>query len=290
MSDMLVNPRTNSQVAQFIAAPSHAVLLTGPAGSGKTHLAKHVAATVLQQQPEALDTYAYFTIIQPDEKGTISIEAIRELQHLVRLKTLGSGTIRRAILIEHAERLTVEAQNAYLKLLEEPPADTLLVLTADSKRSLLPTIISRLQTIHVYPPGEDVTKAYFLSQGYGETNITQAYLMSGGLPGLMGALLGEDTEHPLLAGVAAAKQILSKPQFERLALVDTLAKDKAATKYALEALLRIAETAIAQATAKKDVSKLKQWHHILKAAAGATDALAQNANAKLVLSNLMLSL
>ena len=159
---LLYNPQTKRHVAQFIETPSHALLLVGPTGSGKTHLATAIACSVLGQTFAGIASYPYFTIISPEEKGgAISIEVIRGLQHDVRLKTLGDNPLRRVFIVEHADKLTVEAQNALLKLLEEPPADTVLILTAASKRLLLPTITSRLQTVNIHAPSEEDIRAYF---------------------------------------------------------------------------------------------------------------------------------
>jgi DNA polymerase-3 subunit delta' len=285
----VLHPRTAEQVDQFTGAPSHAVMLVGANGIGKTHLATIIAAAVLGLEPAALGNYPYFLTIQPD--GTsISIESVRALQKFLQLKTLGTGEgVRRIVLVEHAEVLTIEAQNAFLKILEEPPADTLILLTADNRRALLPTILSRVQLITVHAPVEADVKAYFADYG-DATALSQAFFLSGGLPGLMSALLNKDQAHPLTEGVTQAKAILQKQTFERLAMVEGLSKQKEAARYVLEALLHIAQTGISGATAKRDVARLKQWHHIMKVTSQAQDALLQNANPKLTLTNLMLNL
>lgn len=287
MDNLVLHPHTKEHVAQFAARPAHAVMLTGPNGIGKTSLAETIAEQILGLDADKLATYPYFSVLRP-EKGTISIDAIRELQRFLQLKTIGEAAYRRAVIIEHAEGLTIEAQNAYLKLLEEPPADTIMLLTVDSPRTLLPTILSRLQTITVYAPAEDELRDYFAKAGKDQAAINQAFFLSGGLPGLMSALLSGDETHPLLAGVADAKAVLQKQAFERLAMVEGLSKQKDSAKYMLEALQHIAQTGLDQAAKKDDIAKVKQWHHVLKVSSEAMDALGRNANAKLVLSNLML--
>jgi DNA polymerase-3 subunit delta' len=284
---LVLHPHTKRHVAQFVANPSHAVLLVGSNGIGKMSLAQAVVAEALGLECKKLATHPYFTVVRSD-KDSISIDAIRELQRFLQLKTLGSGKLRRAVIIEHAERLTIEAQNALLKLLEEPPEDTLLVLGADNQRGLLPTILSRTQLITAYAPAEAELKQYFAELGKDTTAINQAYLLSGGLPGLMYALLENDQSHPLMLGVTAAKEVLQKSTFERLAMVETLSKQKEDTKYMLEALQHIAQTMLDNAAGKADQAKVKQWFHILRTAATAREALGNNANAKLVLDNVML--
>lgn len=287
---MILHPRTADHIEQFASAPRHALLLVGPHGIGKTYVSEYVLAKVLGLAPEKLASHQYYKVLTPD-KGTISIDAIRELQRFLQLKTLGKGSasgFNRAVLIEHAEGLTTEAQNAYLKLLEEPPADTIMLLTASTPRALLPTIRSRLQSISVYAPESSVVHAHFAD--HDKTLVTQAYFLSGGLPGLMHALLADDKGHPLFRAVAQAKEILQKSTFERLAMVESLAKSKDDAHYVLEALGHIAQTGLATATAKGDAAKVTQWHRVLKETQTAGNALAGNGNTKLVLTNMMLQL
>lgn len=84
--------------------------------------------------------------IYPREKPkdeTLGIDLIRELKSELKLKT----NTEKVILIEDAQRLTVPAQNAFLKLLEEPPANISFCLCVQNFHSLLPTIISRCAII-----------------------------------------------------------------------------------------------------------------------------------------------
>jgi DNA polymerase III subunit delta' len=289
IDELVLHQTTRNQLENFLANPAHAVLLCGPDGIGKTALAQAAIATILGQTSDTLNSYPYFLSIVPEPSGSISIEAIRSLQKFLQLKTIGDQPFRRAVLIEHAQGLTTEAQNAYLKLLEEPPADTLLVLTANSPRALLPTIISRAQCITVHVPTEEQLQPLLQTSQKDEAALRQAFFLSGGLPGLLHALIGEE-EHPLVASVTSAKTILQKSAFERLTLVDALSKQKEAAAGVIDALERIAQAGLAQAAAKDDSARLKQWHRIRKAAVIAREQLQKSANAKLTLTNLMLQL
>lgn len=286
MHDLILHDATRLQLEHFAAAPTHAVLLTGPTGIGKTTVAEALAANLLGLDAGKLAAHPYYLKVSPD--GTsISIEAIRQLQKFLLLKTLGEQPLRRAIIIEHAHLLTTEAQNAYLKLLEEPPADTLMILTANTPRALLPTILSRAQTIPINIPSEDQLQPLFAASNKDTVARKQAYFLSSGLPGLLHALLSEE-QHPLLASVTQAKEMLQKPAFERLATVDALSKQKDAALGVVEALERIAQAGLA--SANRDVAKIKQWHRVRKAAAQARHSLQHSVNAKLTLTNLCLQL
>ena len=80
----------------------------------------------------------------------VRIGQIRALQHALRLRSSEGG--RRAAVIADAERLNQEAQNALLRLLEEPPPDTTLVLVASTSAGLLATVRSRCQRVWFRPP------------------------------------------------------------------------------------------------------------------------------------------
>jgi DNA polymerase-3 subunit delta' len=84
----------------------------------------------------------------------IRIAVIRDLIQRLAMKPYEQG--KRVVIIAAAHTMNPEASNALLKLLEEPPANTLLILTARQTADLLPTIASRCQQIRFAPLGRDV--------------------------------------------------------------------------------------------------------------------------------------
>lgn len=285
IDDLILHQATRKQLEHFIARPTHALLLAGPAGIGKTAIAESLAASITGIHPSV---HSYHLTIRPDGQS-ISIQAIRDLQKFLLLKTVGDKPLRRTVIVESAHAMTTEAQNAFLKLLEEPPADTLVILTANSPRALLPTILSRAQTISVNTPDEGQLQPMLAASGKDASTGSQAYFLSGGLPGLLHSLLNEE-EHPLLTSVAQAKDLLQKETFERLAMADALSKQKEAALGVVEALERISQAGLAGAGAKQDTPRIKQWQKVRKASLEARHALERSANTKLTLSNLFLSL
>lgn len=87
-----------------------------------------------------------FLAVSPDEKGTIGIEQIRNLKYFLWQKPTAS--FKRMVIIESAQALTAEAQNAALKIVEEPPERSLIIFLAKTAEDLLPTLNSRLQKIY----------------------------------------------------------------------------------------------------------------------------------------------
>ena len=285
MNELLLHPATQLRLTDFAAAPAHAVLLIGPAGSGKHSLATGLSEQVLELAPRGLANYPYKMIIAADEgKAAIGIEAVRELEHFLSLKVPGRAAHNRAVIIEDAQLLTAEAQNALLKTLEEPPEGTFIVMTVNNEHALLPTIRSRTQTIAVKRPERTATEAHFQAQNFEPKAVQQAYAISGGLPGLMQALL-EEADHPLVLATQRARELLSQPAYERLLAVDELARQRPLAldvAFILQQMARVSlQTATGQSAAK--------WQGILNAGYQAAEALTNSAQPKLALTSLMLS-
>lgn len=86
-------------------------------------------------------------IVKKDETKSIGVKDIKEMMQKIYLKPLKSQ--QKSVIIEDAELLTPEAQNALLKILEEPPANTIIFLLSTTKEVFLPTILSRCRLIEI---------------------------------------------------------------------------------------------------------------------------------------------
>lgn len=85
-------------------------------------------------------------LIEPNENKTIGIDAVRELKNFLSQRP--NKSLRRTAIIDEAEFLTTEAQNALLKITEEPPESSLLILIAREPEIFAATLGSRLQRIY----------------------------------------------------------------------------------------------------------------------------------------------
>jgi replication-associated recombination protein RarA len=278
MANLALHSTTAQQLERYVAAPSHAVLLVGPTGVGKGSVAGQLAEQLLGLSAGTLTEYAYLRQITSVDGKAIGIEPIRELEHFLSLIVPGQAAIRRVIIIEQAQLLTIEAQNALLKTLEEPPVDTVIIMTAPSSQTLLPTVQSRLQTISVIKP----TKAELLAA---IPTDASTYAISGGLPGLLHAMTHDQT-HPLAGAVATARELLGQTSYERLLQVDRLAKDKQLALDTLTILQQMAHISLQNALG----TTADRWRGILSASYDASVALSASAQPKLALSDLMLRL
>lgn len=283
-TDPILHPATEQSLKQLLSRPPHALLLTGPAGLGKATIATWLAAQLLDVSPDKLQDYPYMVHVKADTGTSIGIETIRELAHVLSLKIPGEKSVSRVVVIEDAGRLTVEAQNALLKTLEEPPLGTVLIMTAPQAMSLLPTIRSRTQTIELLTPSPAAVHDALQRDGVSPEDLKRIMALSGGLPGLAYAMAQGDETHPLVKAAQTARQLLQQSAFERLSTIETLAKDKQAAQNVASMLSQMAHAALLTGRAAS------RWQKVLAASYQAEADLLRGGQAKLVLSNLMLNL
>jgi DNA polymerase-3 subunit delta' len=290
MPKLVIHPLTDRDISQLIAKPSHAVLIIGPTGSGKSSAARLIASQLLGKEDNALESYPYISWIRPIDGKAISIESIRQLQQFMTLKIPGHNSgIRRIAIIEEGHLLTTEAQNALLKTLEEPPEQTMVVLTAASAESLLPTIISRVRNLQISIPAEKDLADHFSTLGHSSKDIARAIMLSGGLPGLTHALLTDPTGHPLYQATEEARTLLQASSYERLTYVDVLSKQKQLCGDVLFILGQMAHMALQKSATMPEKNK-SRWQNILKQTYISQDRIRRNSQPKLVLTELMLNL
>ncbi len=119
-------------------------------------------------------------VIRIDPVGKlIRIDQIRRLLDSLAKKPYGQG--RRIVLIADAHCMNPEAGNALLKMLEEPPANTILILTTNQTSDLLPTIVSRCQRIRFQPLPSDTIRSLLITQeGLAHQDADVVARMAGG--------------------------------------------------------------------------------------------------------------
>ena len=177
----------------------HALLFTGSAGVQKTETAfaflKHLKCT--HSSPEGpcngcRNCYLFDNSLHPDVKilepkrkaRRIPIEDVKALIWFVQLKAyIGKYKIG---LIKEADRLTKEAANALLKILEDPPKNTIFILITAHKNILLPTILSRCQEINFFPVSSNEVSRFIRDNRLEHLGPEEFLVMiSGGRVGLL---------------------------------------------------------------------------------------------------------
>ena len=211
MSNVYIHPQTQQQLDSYSRDLPQSLVFTGPEGIGLSasvqYLAKLLKAApvyVLPEKDEKIDI----------DKGVITVDIIRRLY--ATTKTIETGT--RLIIIDYAERMGVQAQNAFLKLLEEPGVNTHFILLTHNVSRLLPTIRSRVQFVAVRPI--TTTQSDALLDELKVTDTTrraQLLFIASGLPALLTILATDDKLFQVRAQIVRdAREYLQGAMYDRL--------------------------------------------------------------------------
>jgi len=197
----------------------HAILLTGPTGIGKSAFALRFAARLLctGADPPCGDCARCRQVAagsHPDVtriglltgKKEIGIEQARTLKQVIRMRA-NPGS-RKVAVVDDADRLSIAAQNALLKTLEEPPGDAVLLLTAASPGSLLPTVRSRCRRLALLPLADADMRTVLSAHGVPRESLAALVERAGGSPGRALAMraLWESADEGALEQLVAALQ------------------------------------------------------------------------------------
>jgi DNA polymerase-3 subunit delta' len=207
-------PRARATLAAALASPGHAYIFRGPRGSGKAAAARAFAAELLADAaPDPADVRRR-VLIDPSPHPDLVwlrppgaqhlVEDVRE--SVIRASSLSPAEGRRRVfVIEEAEDLRDESQNALLKTLEEPAPFAHLILVCSEPEQLSETILSRCAPVEFGPLTPDAVLEYL---GAGEEAAAAARL-SGGDVELARLLLGERGAALRAAAEAAARSARS---------------------------------------------------------------------------------
>lgn len=228
----------------------HSFLIYGEQGTGKKTLAWYLAARLLcegaqkpcgsckpchnlehRQHPDVME------IPHSGKTGGFSVESIRRVC-ADAYKTPNNG-MRKLYLFTDADHMTVQAQNALLKLVEEPPDFTYFVFTAQSRHAFLETILSRVSAIGTSPCTDAQCTQALFSAGHTPEEAARAVSV---FHGNIGRCLAYLTDPGLQETVALTKKladsIMNRDEYALLAALTACSTDKSRLMTALELLDR----------------------------------------------------
>jgi DNA polymerase-3 subunit delta' len=225
---------------------THAYLFTGPPHIGKRTLALALAAALVCERAPAASpagaagpgaqlsavpapcgecrqcrlvakhTHSDVLLVEaePGRRG-ITIEQVRHVEHVAGLRPYEAQ--RKVLILRNVETMAEPAANALLKTLEEPPGDTVLVLTAADSSHVLPTVASRCREVALRPvPAEEIERA-LRERGADEAQARLLSRLAAGRPGWAFAAAGDPSwlaAH--YARVEALEAALARPPIARL--------------------------------------------------------------------------
>lgn len=174
--------------AALASGPSHAYLFRGPRGAGKGAVARAFAAEILADGAADPEDARRRALIDPSPHPDLVWLRPRGAQHMVeevRERVIRAASYRpfeadkRVFVIEAAEQMRDESQNALLKTLEEPPAYVHLILLTSEPAALLETVASRCQPIDFAPLPIEAVESALASTGSPDDLVAAARLSAG---------------------------------------------------------------------------------------------------------------
>ncbi|MFH0890530.1 MAG: AAA family ATPase [Candidatus Liptonbacteria bacterium] len=191
--------------------------------------------------------------LRSDETGSIGIDRVREVKRFIWQKPNRSA--RRTLIIDNADLLTDEAQNALLKIAEEPPPSGLVILIIDDPEKIRPTLQSRFPKVYFGPVSAKKIEKW-LEAEHGLTEASAVKLAAGsiGLPGLAIELMDKNSKLNLRLGQAG--RYLKAQGVARVALVKEILESE---EFQLDNFLE----ALAIYAAQSGYEQPRFWHQLL---------------------------
>lgn len=176
--------------------PSQGMLITGKPGVGHEVLAHAIVSLRMCQRPldtgESCGHCKHCSLLQvgthpdslwvvPEKKGAaIKVDQIRALAEKLYKKPQVADW--RVAVVSPADAMNINAANALLKVLEEPPENCMLLLLSDAPSSLLPTLRSRCQTLNILSPPVTAVKDWLMTQQMSEDDACHLMAATDGSP------------------------------------------------------------------------------------------------------------
>ncbi len=216
---------------------THAYLFTGFPNLGKKEVALRFIGGILNLKDQDR-VLAYPDLRILNRTKSIQINEIRELKrHLSLEPYLGSYKIG---FLPEAERMTREAANALLKILEEPPDDSILILTARDRKALLETVVSRCEILKFQRVRGLEIKDFLTKKGLDSDRAELLTRLSEGRPGQAIEYLEQDSKLKQETGLAEELfRLKEQPLSSRFRFVQKMIKDGTAPESFLNIWLKV---------------------------------------------------
>lgn len=192
---------------------SHAHLISGEDGVGKGKLANILAKFILNGD---LDREYVDIINYSSEKSSFGVDDVRDIIEEVYKKPFEKD--KKVIIIHEGNKLTIQAQNALLKTIEEPPKGVYIIILCESLELILDTIKSRCEIYKLKPLTKSELYEYIKIKkfNYDENEIKSAIAFSEGVPGRIDRYFNDDKLRELRNNIVILIKNLNKNDLEAI--------------------------------------------------------------------------
>jgi DNA polymerase III subunit delta' len=204
---------------------SHAYIFSGPDQIGKKRFALEIY-TKLNEKEGISEMDSDFKILAPrTEEGErkIYIEDIRDSKAFLSMKSQGKYKF---LVIDQAETLTPESSNALLKILEEPPANSILILVTSRPKLILPTISSRSQQMRFLEHDKKTIDDFLKEKGVKKEDAAFLSVLAQGRLGWLVEAIEKERIAELRQGIDDFQKILKQGIFERMQYAKQIVDDE----------------------------------------------------------------
>lgn len=270
---LTLHPTVTSQLSSLRRSMPQSILLIGPRGVGLHTIARDIAGSDLIYDITPLDRKG-----EVSATASISIERIRELYELTR----GKSTTRRIVIIDDADQMTESAQNALLKLLEEPTPHVHFILTSHVPHRLLSTVLSRVAQYQIVPISAAQTDSFIQQLGVrDDATGAQLRFVASGLPAEMSRLATDSRRLAELRTIMGdAREFLASRAYDRLRIAIRYQVSRDQSLALIDAIQRLLSHTIANDPSTRHLELLDRSLDI-------HDQIVANRNTKLQLLRLV---
>jgi len=262
-------------ITQLRAELPHAVLLAGPEGIGLRILANHIAGDQVSGIIEPTDTKGNVDL---STSGVIRVTQIRDLAS----HAMNKSVLERMYIIDGADQMNHQAQNAFLKLLEEPASHVHFLLLTHHAERILPTILSRVQSIHIPIISREQSEALLdILVVHDASMRTKLLYLAEGLPAELSRLVSDKERFEQKAKViTSARQLLQGTTIEQLRIINSFSGDRAGTLELLTYTERILKHSLSQQPSPALIERAEAISEVY-------DRIASNGNIRIQLLSLV---
>ncbi len=283
---------------------SHAILLCGEKGLGKKTFARLIAQTILCEENNAPchecpncvkiknGTHVDVTeIADCTRPASFSVERVRDIKQKAYISP--NEARKRVFILANADCMTDAAQNALLKIIEEPPETAVFILTAQNREKLLTTVLSRCVTIPVVPVSDEVAKARVKELCPNVENTTLNAL-SKVFGGNIGALKDAVNDPKAIETLEKANSLLGslarQDKYSTLVALSTFSSGAAATPVLENAIFILSKSVAGESNPILDAVPLEIRVYWLSQFISALSDIGKNANLMILMTHLCINL